>query len=813
MDPSTKIINNNYLNKPQYLVPEEDVYAGVGDDFSVLADRETIKNIAKSICNTLRHPVTILDINRLGKQQNSILRIESDIEYLSLRGACKFLRHFAGKEICYECDNFHATMLKDMMCSMSRDELKERISIKLKEMPASFVPSYSERIPEVHEIPYQQDKSDMYRLVIEYHCPLLGYRELLFPIFYDDFVIGALFVGQTVIRSKDKKIIRDIQNEFFDTQANDPKNIFTKLLSNYDRSLGKNKMPTNINELKRMILNADKPFEKIENYLAEPGTSENTGLTNMTFDSYEKYLVFISRACQELTKVEHNLAGGAKTKRVKYFESIVENAVKKYFNSSIHEYNTEKITYAQQLEGLENAWNCFYDAKEMIKNDLDLVEVLLICDGMRMNVEGNKKKSVYSKETVSTDLQEWGYDFSRLKNKLPSLYEPLISLKEPDILYGLHRKFDRTNVMLLVYPDVVLLLKVKELDKYKELYTEMAESIGKGFSRIYSDVALRSANYMKEHHTHTLRMYRHESAHISTRLNDNISMYFTPNRKHDFFDLEEEKQKHVYEDMKNTISLISHMADNIGIIIGSINANVIKGQENTLDVTDLLYKWQIMFRSRLHGRNLDIEVLRSSDTDAPRFIRTNTGLFELLVYNLVDNAVKYAYRGSVIRLSWSRPGYNCNYYELTITSYGPKMDLGERPYELYTRGYIHEGKRYEPNSVEGDGMGLYVVKHINELLNLDGVSHTCEYILPYNVPLIRWYRDEHFSNEHTHVLKKKELLDYLKKNPDLDMNNIINHNVTRITRRDLSEEYLDARIDKETWLTTFTVKVSKDFKI
>ena len=464
MPPSTNVININYLNKPQYLVPEEDVYAEVEDDFSVLADRETIKNIAKSICNTLRHPVTILDINRLGKQQDSILRIESDIEYLSLRGACKLLRHYAGKEICYECDNFHATMLKDMMCSMSRDELKERISIKLKEMPASFVPSYSERIPEVHEIHYQQDKTDMYRLVIEYHFPLLWYLELLFSIFYGNFVICALFVGQTVIRSKDKKIIKDIQNEFFDTQANDPRNIFSELLSNHDRNLSKNKMPKNINELKKRILNADKPFEKIEDYLAQPGTSENTGLTNMTFDSYEKYQVFILKACQELTKVEHNLAGGAKTKRIKYFENIAENAVKKYFSSSIHAYNTEKITYAQQWEGLENAWNYFYDAKEMIKNDLDLVEVLLIGDGMRMNVEETKKKRVYSKEIVSTDHQEWRYDFSKLKNKPPSSYEPLISLKEPDILYGLHRKIDRTNVMLLVYPDVVLLLKVKDVN-------------------------------------------------------------------------------------------------------------------------------------------------------------------------------------------------------------------------------------------------------------------------------------------------------------------------------------------------------------
>jgi len=193
---------NNYRNKPQYLAPHDDSQTDM--DFSVLADRKTIKNIAKSICDVLRHPVTILDVNRLGELSDTI-RIDSDIEYLALRTSCKLFRYYAGEDMCHKCDHFHASILQGITKSMSKDNLKGRVTTKIKNSPAFFVPSYKKRIPEVHEIKYPQNKKKISRLIIEYHCPLLGYRELLFPIFYDDEVIGVLFVGQTVVCNKKDK--------------------------------------------------------------------------------------------------------------------------------------------------------------------------------------------------------------------------------------------------------------------------------------------------------------------------------------------------------------------------------------------------------------------------------------------------------------------------------------------------------------------------------------------------------------------------------------------------------------------------------
>jgi len=800
----------SYRENPLYLASLDDKNVQTGYDFSVLTSRETIKNIAKSICDSLRHPVTILDINRLGIEQETELRIDSDIEYLSLRGACKLLRHYAGEEVCFNCDNFHATMLKGIERSTTKEELEKRILEKIKEIPSSFVASYTDRIPEVHEIHYQPDNPQVYRLVIEYHCPLLGYRELVLPIFYKDVAIGALFVGQTIIRGIDKETIKNIKEEFFRRPSNNPKEIFSKFLKEQNKN-SDDPGVADENDLKQRILDADMPFEKLEDYLAQPKTRKNDRLANMTFDSYDEFNNFISIACLELSKVENKLADDAKEKRKKYFNNIVKNAVRRYFENPKHTHSSKTGTYTEEREWLENTWDCFYKATEEIREELDMEEVLLFGDGVRMTVMENKIKTIYSKDPKLEGYQQLKYDFSKLSAGKPSSYEPLISLNHHDILDGLSSAVDKSNIILLVYPDVVLLLRVEKLENFSDIYTEMAESIGSGFSRIYFDVALRSANCMKEHHTLTLRMYRHESAHVSTRFNDNLSMYFNPESKHYFFNNDEEKKLHVYEDMERTIKLISHIADNIGIITGSINRRVIMMKETYLDVLNLMYKWQIMFKSKLKGRNLDIQVLRNEYKEAHRYIKTNAGLFELLMYNLVDNAVKYAYRGSVIRLSWFRSVDNPIYFELKVSSYGPQIDEGDRPYELYSRGTSYEGKVDKVAFVEGDGMGLYVVKRINDLLYLSGVSHICDLISQYNVPLIQWYQAEPFEDDSFHRCRKKELIDYLNQTPDDALNEIINNSNTKITRRKLSKKYLDARILRKTWLTTFTVKVPQVF--
>jgi signal transduction histidine kinase len=320
---------------------------------------------------------------------------------------------------------------------------------------------------------------------------------------------------------------------------------------------------------------------------------------------------------------------------------------------------------------------------------------------------------------------------------------------------------------------------------------------------------------MKEHHVLTLRMNRHEGSRISNLLNNHTQMYFTPEGRN-FMKLSLKKRKNIVRDVNNAVKLISYMADNIGLITGSIKTEIINTQLSRVDIFDLLFKWRIMFRHLLRYRNLDIIVPRHEEENFPwflsynsydgspsKYIRTHYGLFELLIYNIVDNAVKYAYRGSKIYLSWNESKKN-SCYELQISSFGPELPLKDSIFDLYIRGDL---KKFTP--VEGDGIGLYVVERVGELLGLGKITHTSVLLNEsFYLPLVDWYIKEPFNDTESKN-KQKQLRDFINNDCNIKWDDILNCSIrTAIDRqRDLSKEYLNKRINIGTWLTTFTVPV------
>jgi signal transduction histidine kinase len=237
----------------------------------------------------------------------------------------------------------------------------------------------------------------------------------------------------------------------------------------------------------------------------------------------------------------------------------------------------------------------------------------------------------------------------------------------------------------------------------------------------------------------------------------------------------------------------------------------------------MLYKWQFMFNDELEIRNLEIVVVRcgydltsvgyhqkerftngklnaikrlyGNYAAAPREITINARLFELLVYNLVDNAVKYAYIGTNIYLIWSRID---NEYELSVVSYGPRMPDGEEMYGLYVRG---NDVRFR----QGDGLGLYVVKRIQEKLELSR-SHDSERISYHNIPLIPWYNKTDFfeSKDYTKISDSKLFINNDTPQALLAINE---YSETKIKENDLTSEYLKKNIGKETWKTSFHIRI------
>ena len=783
------------MNAPLYLAPLDDNDAN--NDFSVLTNRENIRNIAKDICDVLHHPVTILDINRLlQKEDNSSFRIESDLECFSLRYACRVLRKCSGLDRCLSCDKFHASFM-----DTNATAIQQKINNTIYNIPSYFYDEYINNLPKV--------LTEYNRPIIEYHCPILGYRELLFPIIYSNKMVAALSVGQIVIKEdNERQTVAQIKNNFFGKEENNPERIFGRFIDSYNNT---NSEKIDANKILDLIKNSDEMLITLDNILCCNGTDNINHQCFMNFNTIDNYHNFIGTVCVTIDKVEDELKKIANRKRKDYFNRTINEFVDQFFTvyrQKVNEIDTTDKHKKSRYE-LHQAWIELLNVIEKIKRALNLVDITVFGDGEWVKIIESSKKSVYPKSKNNGKKCNWSYDFSLADSKLHTAYDFVHSINNPEIVGGLTSNVSTDDLLLIVCYDMAIALHVNSLSENIDLYADMAEVIGAGIAKINGVIALCSSNLMRERHVLTLRMNRHESAHISTKLNDNMKRYFPSDGKI-FINQSEDKQRLIVTDMKNTIQLISHMASNIGLITGSINEKTIIGKAAPLDVFDLLYKWQIMFRNELKGRNLDIIIIRNYDRenltgnymeDGPRNIFIHSELFELLVYNLVDNAVKYAHRGSIIYISWHKKNTHSNTYELAITSYGPHMDDGDSLYELYARGDIAQHQ-----VATGDGIGLYVVKRAAKLLNLS-VSHNSQFVSKYHLPLIPWYLNENFDNEKA-TQKKKEINNYIHDQQSLS-NNIINENdYTKITRRDLSKEYLTKRIDRETWITTFSVYVT-----
>ncbi len=767
----------SYKNKPRFLTSLLD--KADYDDFSVIADREILKSLAANICNTLHHPVTIVDLNRLNEKDSKFSRIESDVDYFSLRESCKLFRIFAGEKWCHTCDQFHAS------CLTASGSLQKNLERAAQQAPGYFCNEYKHNPPKL--------LSEFSRQIIEYRCPMLGYRELIFPINMFDITIGCLFLGQIVVKELgDLEKNSIIMESFFSKFTDQEDKLFTKIVD--------------LDELKRnprlvinFIIDVDKKNEQVNDFLTSYKFDRRY---NMTFQTQSEYHEHIRRVCDSIDELEKDL-NRIYIERLKNFFTVkMENNVKEFFYHINEKHFVKYDTYSRRKNELERAWEAFRKSADRIQCDFGLKKIYLFGDGVSLKMEKSSKKGVSPAPSSNSPESTWTFDFSQIESDQYS-DRFVSSLDDPSILMGLTADIDKENAIVLAYHGIALLFVIEDYQQQKSLYEYMMQAIGDKLSPLTTIISLCSSNLMKEKHVLTLRMNRHESSHISTRLNDTIGRYFSSDGQM-FTALSADKQKLVVEDMRNTIKLISHMASNIGVITGSINKNNIIGKASQLDVFDLLYKWQIMFRDELKDRNLDIIVIRNSEpyfekgkhTDAPRNITINSELFELLIYNLVDNAVKYAYRGSKIYLSWKRNVENRR-YKLSVINFGPEMKSGEDLYELYARGDMVQG-----HMATGDGIGLYVVKRICELLNLKK-CHCSKFIYKYHVPLVYWFLKEKFSDPE--IIEKQSCVKVYC--GDLCQDIINSSEYTKIKRSDLSKEYLIKRIERETWQTTFSVEV------
>lgn len=769
-------MNYNYLMYPKELSKAEDKIKNCEYDFSFITTDEHLKGLLSNVCNILKHPITIININKDEKNLDAN-RIDSDSVYYALRRSCDTLRTCASSKICKECDAFHASIFK----GLTKESIEEELESSVKKMDKFKYATEFYQSPQVQ-------KGEDGRVYLSYNCPMLGYIELVFPIFFEDKVIATLFVGQIQMRGhKEQHILttKAFLNKYsyiFDNYLSSVKNAsFKKIIKELEKSDFKNSRKS--------------CFDNIYN---EPiGSINDIRKNNLTKKEFE---LLISDICKQLIVIEDFLKRHMEIKRKNFFNDIIKISEQKFYEK----FNPNDLSE----ENLRYIKNNFKEYLSYIKSNFKLQDLFAFYHD-ELITSDNKENAIYFDNDFKEEI--YIYKFNKVNKFInANQYLPTTSVEVNGLFNGLNKDsyYNNKNSVIIAFPKMALLISTERFkDGYsKEIFNLMLSELTQSLSRIYFSIQNLYSGYFKSKYQLTLRLYRHECQHISKGLaNKNKNYFYDKNH----ISLNRKKATDIYNDLNSSISLMKGMASSIGLIIGSVKAEDININKQSVSMfKDVLYKWTDMFALPLSEKNIRVVVPEVSkfDENRPLSITTNKELLEQVIYNIIDNAVKYAYWGSKIYIDFKRPFKNSLIGVLSVTNYTPHyIEPGEKAYELYYRGQSTKGK------VDGEGIGLFVSKKIAEMLDMH-LYHTIDQISDHAVPLIKEYinRDLMFYKKDDNLINNltKEIERLKHKGELWRYEDIINFNKTKsISDIDLAEETIVTYINKPTYKVTFNIEL------
>lgn len=128
-----------------------------------------------------------------------------------------------------------------------------------------------------------------------------------------------------------------------------------------------------------------------------------------------------------------------------------------------------------------------------------------------------------------------------------------------------------------------------------------------------------------------------------------------------------------------------------------------KTRRRDFDLTELILQTLLSFESRATEKNLDMDLQLPEDHI---MVFADPDAITQVIYNLVDNAVKFAYQNSVITVLLYK---NSGKAYVSVKDRGDTVPESDLPF-IFDR--FHKSDRSRSMDKDGVGLGLYLVKTI-----------------------------------------------------------------------------------------------------
>lgn len=164
-----------------------------------------------------------------------------------------------------------------------------------------------------------------------------------------------------------------------------------------------------------------------------------------------------------------------------------------------------------------------------------------------------------------------------------------------------------------------------------------------------------------------------------------------------------ERQTHYMQIVSSEVRRLSRLVRNMLDISRLQSQGVDESRRIRFDLSDALGDVLIAFEQKINTRNLQVSV---DLPDRPVWARAERDSIVQVVYNLVDNAIKFCPDGGQLTL---RLFTDSGKAHVAVQNTGPTIDPEELPF-LFDR--FHKADKSRSADREGWGLGLYIAKAI-----------------------------------------------------------------------------------------------------